>query len=308
MNGYHTKYSLNVLPLLAKWVLGCLLLTPAYAYSQESILAVMSGDNKIYKDFYSRFKSELHDNINIVKTTVSDVNNEVLNRHDFIITIGYRAAKKISEYKPKSTVIYSLIPDNEKIRSRLSCANKTCYYIYINQPVTRYTKLFKILFPQDRIMVLATTKANTKIAQQLQIASRNMGVTYKKLQIQQDSNIARTFTNELSKGDVLLALPNTAIYNANNAKSILLSTYHKNVPIIAYSKAFVKAGAIAGLYSSIENIADQTAKTANEIMKAGHQKQKEYYPDDFTIEINSTVAKSLNINIDSESVIKRKFK
>lgn len=308
MNNYNIKYSRNVLLMLAKWGLLCLLLTPIYAYSQESILAVMSGDNKIYKDFYSRFKTELHDNINIVEVGVSNVNNEVLNSHNFIITVGYRAAKNISEYKPKSTVIYSLIPDNEKTHSSLSCKNNNCYYIYINQPVIRYTKLFKILFPQDRVMVLATTKVNTKIIQQIQISSKNIGVTYKELQIQQDSNIARTFTNILSKDDVLLALPNTAIYNSNNAKSILLSTYHKDVPIIAYSKAFVKAGAIAGLYSSIDHIADKTAKIVNRIIKGGHQKQKGYYPDDFTIEINSAVANSLNINIDSESVIKRKLK
>lgn len=294
--------------MLAKWVLFCLLLTPAYAYSQESILAVMSGDNKIYKDFYSRFKTELHDNINIVEVGVSDVNNEVLNRHDFIITVGYRAAKKISEYKPKSTVIYSLIPDDEKIHSSLSCENNNCYYIYINQPVIRYTQLFKILFPQDRVMVLATTKSNTKITQQLKASSKSIGVIYKELQLQQDSNIARRFTNKLSKNDVLLALPNSTIYNSNNAKSILLSTYHKDVPIIAYSKAFVKAGAIAGLYSSIDHVADKTSQTVNRIIEKGHQKQKEYYPDDFTIEINSAVANSLNINIDSESVIKRKLK
>lgn len=294
--------------MLAKWVLFCLLLSPAYAYSQESILAVMSGNKKLYKDFYSKFKAELHDNINIVEVGVSDVNDKVLNRHDFIITVGYRAAKKISEYKPKTTVVYSLIPDNEKIHSSLSCENNNCYYIYINQPVIRYTKLFKILFPHDRTLVLSTTKNNTKKIQQLKIASKNIGVIYNELKIKQDSNIAREFTNELSKGDVLLALPDTAIYNSSNAKSILLSTYHKDVPIIAYSKAFVKAGAIVGLYSSIDHVADKTAKTVNKIMKTGHQEQKEYYPDDFTIEINSAVANSLNINIDSESIIKRKLK
>ena len=251
---------------------------PVYAHSQNSVLVVMSSDKNIYKDFYSRLKTEVHDNTNIIEVTVSDINDDMLNRYDFIITIGYRAAKKISEYKLKTIVIYSLIPDNEQTRSRLSCVNKTCYYVYINQPVTRYTKLFKILFPQDKVMVLATTKENTKTSQQLQIASKNIGVTYKELRIEQDSNIARKFTNELSKSDVLLALPNTAIYNSNNANSILLSTYHKGIPIISYSKAFVKAGAIVGLYSSIENVADKAARTINKIITAVHQNQKKYYP------------------------------
>lgn len=295
------------MPLFAKLVAICLLFSPIYSYSQESILAVVSSDKKIYKGFYSSLKSELFDDANIVKVTASDVSYEILNQHDFIVTIGTRAAKTVSGYKVKSTVVHSLVPDNESTHFNSPCKRDSCYYIYINQPAIRYTKLFKILFPKETTMVYVTSQTDTKITRQLKKHSKIIGVTYKEITIQEDGNIARIFKNNLTQNDVLLALPNTAIYNSNNAKSILLSTYHKNVPIIAYSQAFVKAGAVAGLYSSIDHIAKKTSILINKIIKHGHQKQKEYYPDDFTIEINSAVANSLNIYIPSENVIKEKL-
>lgn len=307
MKSYHTKLPPNFLPLTAKWGLFCLLLIPTFAFSQERVLAVMSSHGKIYQDFYSTLEDKLHKNITITRVSFSDINNEILNQHNFIVSIGYKAAKVVSKHKTKTPIIYSLIPDNESLRTSIPCKKTTCYKAYINQPISRYTKLFKVLFPKGKNLVLATTKANSGNSQQVKAASKNIGIIYKEIRIQQQ-NITRTFINKLNNNDVLLALPNPDIYNANNAKNIILSTYHANVPIIAYSKSFAKAGALVSLYSSIDNIADKTASIVNKIIQDGPQKQKEYYPDDFTIEINSAVARSLNIDIDSESVIKRKIK
>ena len=295
------------MPLTAKWGFFCLLLIPTFAFSEERVLAVMSNHGEIYQNFYSTLKDKLHKNITITQVSFSDINNEILSQHNFIVSIGFKAAKTVSKYNTKKTIIYSLIPDNESLRTSIPCEKTTCYKSYINQPVNRYTKLFKILFPKGKKLILATTKANTRNSRQVKIASKNIGIVYKEIRIQQQ-NITRIFINKLNNNDVLLALPNPDIYNANNAKSIILSTYHVNVPIIAYSKSFAKAGALISLYSSIDNIADKTASIVNKIIQDGPQKQKEYYPDDFTIEINSAVARSLNINIDSESVIKRKIK
>ncbi len=268
----------------------------------------MSSKGEIYQNFYSQLEKKLHTNIIITKTSYSEINNETLSQYNFIVSIGYKAARTLSNHKTNGNIVYSLIPDNEALQRKTPCKKTTCYKIYINQPVSRYIKLFKILFPKGKNLVLATTHTNSKISQQVKSASKNNGIVYKEISIQKNKNISRMFINELTSNDVLLALPNPAIYNANNAKSIILSSYHANVPIIAYSKSFAKAGALISLYSSTDNIAEKTANIVNSIIKDGPQKQKKYYPDNFTIEINSSVARSLNINIDSENVIKRKLK
>jgi len=299
---------LNFLHVIAKPGLFCLFLIPAISYSQERVLVVMSNPGEIHQNFYSALEDKLHNNITISQTSISDINNEILDQQNLIISTGYKAAKAISRYKTKTPVIYSLIPDNDSLQSDILCKNTTCYKIYINQPVNRYVKLFKALFPKGKNLVFVTTEANSIKSQQVKITSKNLGVIYKEFRIQQHNNISKTFISKLNNNDVLLALPNPDIYNANSAKSIILSTYHANVPIISYSKSFAKAGALISLYSSIDNIAVKTANIVNKIIKDGTQKQKEYYPGEFTIEINHAVARSLNININSKNEIRRKIK
>lgn len=312
MNINHIKLLFTFLPTTAKWVSFCLLLVPTLSYSQDNILAVMSGDGKIYQTFYSTLKDKLENksqtNITLTQVSASEVNNKILNKYNLIISIGYKAATIVAKHNPKTTVIYSLIPDDGPLLASIPCKNKSCYKVFINQPVSRYIALFKIVFPYKNNLAFATTQANSHKSQQLKMAARLNGFIYNEIIIKQDSNIARTLTNKLNKNDILLALPDSAIYNSGNAKSIILSSYHKNVPIIAYSQSFAKAGALTSLFSSVDNIANKTANIANKIIQNGSQTEKEYYPDDFAIVINSAVAHSLNIDIDSEKTIKRKIK
>lgn len=308
MNFFQDKTFHYFLHSIAKRVFLCLLLIPTVSYSAESVLAIMSSPDKIYQNFYSTLEDKLEENISLRQVNHLGINKEMLNKHDIIISIGFNAAKTLSKYKPKSTVIHALIPDNESLSNSISCINRNCYKIYINQPIKRYISLFKILFPEKHNLVFVTTQKNNKQSRQLKTTAQKSNITYKEIHIERNSNITRTLIRKLNKNDVLLALPTPSIYNRNNAKSIILSTYHKSVPIIAYSKSFAKAGALTSLYSSINNVAETTAKLTNSIIINGQQTRKEHYPDGFSIEINSAVARSLNINIESENKLKSKIK
>lgn len=308
MNRYQINILLHFLLSSARLALLCLLFFPTISHSAENVLAITSSQKKIYQNFYSTLENNLEQNISLRQINYLDVDHEILNKHDIIISIGLNAAKTLSKHKPKSTIIHTLIPDNESLSTSIPCTNKNCYKVYINQPITRYAHLFKILFPEKHNLVFITTQKNSKKSRQIKAASQENNFTYKEVYIENNNNIARTLISKLNKNDVLLALSNPIIYNRNNAKSIILSTYHKDVPIIAYSKSFTKAGALTSLYSSINNIAETTAKLANTIIINGPQKNKEYYPDKFSIEINSAVARSLNINIESENKLKSKIK
>lgn len=268
----------------------------------------MSDHRTIQQNFYLKLKNKLTKDVPVTQINASDITEEILSQHNLIISIGYKSAQVMAKQKTKKNVIYTLIPDNKSLQLNIPCEKTTCYKIFINQPVSRYVQLFKYLFPKGKSLAFATTSENSTKSQLVKEAVKNNSLIFKEIHIHKNNNISRTFINKLNNDDVLLALPNPDIYNANQAKSIILSTYHANVPIIAYSKSFAKAGALISLYSSIDNIAEKTANIVNTIIKDGPLNQKEYYPDDFTIEINSAVARSLNINIDSENMLKRKIK
>jgi hypothetical protein len=58
--------------------------------------------------------------------------------------------------------------------------------------------------------------------------------------------------NRIGKAEVLLATPDSTVYNTENIRNILLSTYRHNQGVIGFSADMVKAGALATTYSDIE--------------------------------------------------------
>jgi len=59
----------------------------------------------------------------------------------------------------------------------------------------------------------------------------------------------------LIDSDVLLAVPDSEIYNSNSIRNILLSSYRRGIPLVGFSQAYVKAGALCAIFSTPEQLA-----------------------------------------------------
>jgi ABC-type uncharacterized transport system substrate-binding protein len=66
------------------------------------------------------------------------------------------------------------------------------------------------------------------------------------------------------------------------------------------------AGALAAIYSSIENVAQQTAQFIWKFKPDSHGHS--YEPADFSIEFNRSVAANLNIRLESEYFYRHQLK
>lgn len=104
--------------------------------------------------------------------------------------------------------------------------------------------------------------------------------------------------NGLAPAEVLLAVPEPAVYTTENIRNILLSTYRHNQAVIGFSADMVKAGALASTYSDIEDINAQVAEMAGEFVASGVLAPPQY-PRYFGTLINEGVARSLSVNVDA---------
>lgn len=294
--------------LAARWSIFCLLVNPSLAFSHERLLFVFSNTSNVSRNFISTIESSSSGEIMFNHANYSEIDKDSINQYSIIVAVGIRAARELSKYKTKASVVYALIPDNELLQVGIKCNNQKCYKVFLNQPVKRYIKLFKNLFPQQRRLVFATTDNDSAVSQTIKDLSGHNNISYKEIKIKENHSISRILERELRDNDVLLALPDAKIYNASNARSIILSSYHANVPIISYSKSFAKAGAMIGLYSGIDELAKTTSNVITAIATDSPITEKEIYLDNYAIKINRAVARSLNIDIDSENDLKRKMK
>ncbi|HEU4372480.1 MAG TPA: hypothetical protein VFS02_03270 [Telluria sp.] len=109
--------------------------------------------------------------------------------------------------------------------------------------------------------------------------------------------------NRIAPNEVLLAMPDSAVYNAENIRNILLSTYRHKQGVIGFSADMVKAGALASTYSDIEDINAQVAELAEAFVASGELAPPQF-PRYFSTIVNEGVARSLDIDVDDAA---RKF-
>jgi ABC-type uncharacterized transport system substrate-binding protein len=102
------------------------------------------------------------------------------------------------------------------------------------------------------------------------------------------------------RSEVLLALPDSAVYNPENIRNILLSTYHRKQAVIGFSADMVKVGALASTYSEIEDINAQVAEMAAGFVASGKLPAPQF-PRYFRTAINEGVARSLDIAVSDEA-------
>jgi hypothetical protein len=100
--------------------------------------------------------------------------------------------------------------------------------------------------------------------------------------------------NRIAPNEVLLAMPDSGVYNAENIRNILLSTYRHKQGVIGFSSDMVKAGALATTYSDITDIDAQVAELAAHYADGG-ELEPPRFPQYFRTIINEGVARSLDI-------------
>lgn len=104
--------------------------------------------------------------------------------------------------------------------------------------------------------------------------------------------------NRFSDVPVILTTPDSAVYNGENLRNILLTTYRSNQGLIGFSTALVKAGALATTFSEIEDVGAQIDEIIDDYEASGRIPEP-LFPKYFSTFVNLDVARSLNIVVDA---------
>lgn len=106
----------------------------------------------------------------------------------------------------------------------------------------------------------------------------------------------------LEEADVILAQPDPAIFHSANLQNILLTTYRARVPLVAFSAAYVKAGAVLAIYSTPAQVARRAADMVRHWM-GGRGLPPPQMPREFAVSLNARVAASLGLPLDDAAAI-----
>ena len=292
------------MPFAALRLLFVLFLLAAPVHAENVALALSAQDGP-YAEFATNFRNAISGSSWKISAQGGVENLDTApERTDLIIAIGSGALRQILARPGSTPVIATLIPrlSYEKLLAESVNRNRRITAIWLDQPASRQAAFLRHLLPgKTHIGMLLSNETRAQAAQFRQPFAA-AGLTLDSEDSESDRSLLPALNTLLGRVNILFAIPDSTIYNRDNIKSVLITTYRHQRPVVAFSPAFVNAGALAALYSTPAQIARQTV----EIMQfSGATLPPPTSPNQFAILINQNVADALNISIQDEADIRR---
>ena len=277
-------------------------------------LVIIDRKNDAHLDFIgsinNRLKNEPQKRIVTIVYTIAEIKqflqkNNRMPDANIIIPVGNEAALSIKEYSVKIPVYFTLITSNayEMIEHDLSkndFIHSEISGLYVNHPITKHLTFIHYALPELNEACMITShfhiSKNTPYAMKLSLDIIN-----------NEEDLHNLLPDILSQCDVLLASLDPVIYNNESIRNILITAYRYKTPVIGHSKAFVKAGALMGLYTSPQQLGVEVSEILISLSGKKTQPLPEPKPPKyFSIEYNYFVAQALGLSLpDKEELITR---
>ena len=282
---------------MVKWLVK--LVTASLLWSWCTLL--MSSDEQIVLVFdqtmstTEQFLSILEEQTVGVQVESVALDNYQVNEERLHIALGHKVMKRLLEkttHAPILTVFISELSYKENLEKYSLRENLSA--IYSDPGVNYQMRLAEALYQRKVRVGVLLSDESIYMKEHIERASAVNELTVIIDTVSEQNQIAKTLSRMQSM-DVLLALPDHNIYNSGTIRSVLLSTYRNNQAIIGFSVGMVKAGALATVYSNVDNIAEETVSWIQEY------KNRQYvlpprHATRFDVKINEHVARSLDIS------------
>lgn len=277
-----------------------LLVCLAPAARAANVALVLSDNSGPYADFAGHFRDALDGS----SWKVAMPGSGDTARPDLVIAVGSNAFRQVLAQGGQTPVIATLIPRQayEKLLGENPNRARRVTAIYLDQPPPRQAAFLRHLLPgKKKVGMLVSAETQAGIGQFRQ-AFAAAGLNLETEDSDGEKTLLPALNALLPRVNLMLATPDTSIYRRENIKAILVTTYRYQRPVVAFSAAFVTAGALAALYSTPAQIARQAADltlTYTTTLPAPMP------PSQYAVVINQTVAQAFDLNVPDEAAIRR---
>ncbi len=192
---------------------------------------------------------------------------------------------------------FERLADPERVRSGLQSA------VFLDQPPARQMELVRLALPSLHslgILLGAESKAHLPA---LERAARERGIQLLASQVVGDG-LFPALQGLLPQVDALLAAPDPHVFNGQTAANILAATYRRRLPLIGFSSAYTRAGALVSLHSTPAQVGERGGELLRQAY-ASPTLPPPQWPREFVVTVNADVARSLGLPLDQEQLAER---
>ncbi|HEX5127330.1 MAG TPA: ABC transporter substrate binding protein [Rhodocyclaceae bacterium] len=277
----------------------------AHAAAAATVAIVQSESSPAYQEFTDAVRTELRRDAvppDVIVLDSDQAATRPLADVQFVIAAGIRAAQVLTARDLKQPLLLTLLP--RSAYDHLVAGkhdDKRISAVFIDQSPARYIDLLHLALPNvDRIGILVG-RDSRDTANALAQAARERKLKPVLETVASDSDIFPALQRMFADGNgVLLATPDTSVFNSQTIPNIVLSTYRYHVPIVGFTQAYVKTGALVAIYSTPSQIGLQAAEIVHGVLSGGALPGPQY-PRQFDVGVNTYVARSLELQLDNET-------
>jgi hypothetical protein len=278
----------------------------AIAADGQSIRLISSDDSPFARATARRLQELLEPSTPGITLEKSDGTYNASTASRFVVAVGESAWNTVLAASPRDVALLAVIPGQNGFEVAAGRSSRSTSAIMFDQPIGRLLNLVTLVKPQNAQLGVVLGPNSEDLAAGLQQNANERKQRLHVRVISEEASVGKAFADVIRNSDVLLAIPDPVVHNANTVQPILLMSYHAGVPVIGYSAAYQRAGAMVVLYTTPEQLARQVAEAVM-MWREGKGLPAPQSPKYFTVGVNVTVARSLGISLSDAETLEQKL-
>ncbi len=273
-------------------------------------LAVISDSATIYYSFLSSMaRQQLIEGGLNVRTAEQQRRHATIRQVDALVVVGVQAAMAVAPLeRVDAAVLYAMIPRHAYrwlARNGLLLDTPRHEVLYLDQPPARYHALARAVLPSDAVVGVLYSEATQADAEALQALPPPEVVVER---VPAGELLLPYLDRLLRRSDALLMLPDPALYDSRATKALLRRGLRLGVPVLGYSVALARAGALAVLYSTPADLGRHAGERLSCLLSKCDTIEAPQWPRYFSARINPTVARRLGIEAPGQDRLLQRIK
>jgi putative ABC transport system substrate-binding protein len=211
-----------------------------------------------------------------------------------VVTIGAKAAQVARSFLPNTPLVYCLVLHPEQFGLRGAGVSGVPLWISAQEQLQA---LHKLVPKARRIGLLANPRLNRELVHEVRDAARPSGTQIIVTNVESAKQVPQALDGLLPRVDALWLLPDASVLTAESFRFVLLESFRRGVPVIAFAKSFVRAGALLALAPDYEEMGRTAAGLLRDMLAGKHHDGGASKSAAARLTINASTARRLGIRV-----------
>ncbi len=274
-------------------------------YAEKTAIVIKSQNLSAYNKVMEGFKGECIQN-NITIKSIYDLKGKMKIGHrivrkirkekpDIVLTIGVLATTIAKEELKDIPMVFCMVINHERFQLAGPNITGITTEIAIEEQFKEYQTILGSL--QDLGVIYDPSKTGN-IIESAESKVKDTGINLVKYEIKSPKKVSDALENLIGRIDALWLLPDSTVVTKKSFGLIKSTTLENKIPLLCTSDVFVKAGALAAVFSDYKYVGRQAAQLAKEILSQSASGSLGIVnPDKFNLAINSDTAEKLGLTL-----------